>query len=79
MKRKVKVWVYHSQQVSTWQGANGDKEFFSFKAKDSFMVVKQKVDNLTRLVFQARQKEMGKPSTPQKRTDSIRLQLHADS
>jgi len=45
-------------------------ELFSFKAKDSFMVLKQKVHNLTHLAFQARQKEMGAPSAPQKRTDT---------
>lgn len=61
MKWKVKVWVYPSQQVSTWQGANGDKELFSFKAKDSFMVVKQKVENVTCLVFQASKKRWVSP------------------
>lgn len=59
MKKKVKQWVYYSHQVSTWQGESGNRELFNFKAKDSFMVVKPKVDNCTCLVFQARQKEMG--------------------
>lgn len=51
-------------------GESGNRELFSFKSKDSFMVVKQKAENLTCLVFQVRQEEMGKPSTPQKRTDN---------